>query len=490
MRYCSLSNLFLLFALCFLAACGTFEVGVEHTAASPQAVAAPTENAQVAQATPARGQPTFTSESPFSTQALSTPAPTAGEGGAASASYQANDHSGSPAISADGRYVAFSSGADNLVPGDTNEVSDIFVRDRQTGATELVSLAEDGSPANGSSDPPGISADGRWIVFASVASNLVAGDENDVSDVFVHDHQTGRTIMVSAAEGGASGNGMSMEPSISADGRWIAFTSYADNLVPEIDEYSGENIADTNEMADVFVYDRFGGGAIRRVSLSSDGEQSNHNSGLPGISGDGRWVVFWSVADNLVPGAGQGIYLYDRSTETIQWIADGFAPSISADGRWIGFLSSSRDLVSEDATCAVLYDQQTSEIAVLGGYAKEIHGWPSSAIHFSMDGEWLAFSSVFESPDSPILGDSKEWGQQVFVFAQKTGVFTLLSATPDGLPGNSYSAWPSLSGDGRWVAFQSLADNLVAGDTNGYVDVFVHDRQAGTTELVSIPVAP
>jgi Tol biopolymer transport system component len=242
-------------------------------------------------------------------------------------------------------------------------------------------------------------------------------------------------------------------------------------------------------MADIFVYDRLGE-SIRRVSLSSDGEQSNNNSDLPSISADGRWVVFWSLADNLVAGAGRGIYLYDRSDGIIRFIADGFAPTISPGGRWIGFLSSSSDLVPDGAIYALLYDRQTDEITVIGGYAEQIHGRASNVVNFSMDGEWLAFSSVFGSPDSPLEGNSSEWGQQVFLRDQETGSFTLLSAAPNGLAGNSSSAAPSLSADGRWIAFQSFADNLVSDDTNGYMDVFVYDRETGTVELVSWAVEP
>jgi Tol biopolymer transport system component len=398
---------------------------------------------------------------------------------------QANDHSSSPVLSADGRYVAFQSGASNLVPGDTNDVGDIFVHDRQTGTIELISLAEDGSQANDGSGEPGISADGRWVVFSSIATNLVSGDTNGLLDVFLHDRQTGHTILVSAAVGGGTGSRMSMEPVISADGRWIAFTSYADNLVPETDEHTGQNIADTNEMGDIFVYDRLGG-STRRVSLSSEGAQSNHNSNSPGISADGRWVVFWSLADNLVLGAGRGIYLHDRSTGTTRWIADGLAPTVSPDGRWIGFLSRSSDLVPDDALYAVRCERQSGEMTVLGAYAEAgIQGWPTKAISFSMDGAGLAFQSTFNPPDGPIAGEGGEWGQQVWLHDPSTRTLALVSTAPDGLPGNSISAVPSLSADGRWLAFQSLADNLVVGDDNGYIDIFVYDRQTGIIELVS-----
>jgi Tol biopolymer transport system component len=463
--------LFLFLVTLLAVACGTLEVGIEPPTTSPL------------DQTSAREVTIPVSTGTRAAAPIVTPVATPVQSGTPSPARQGNDHSGSPGISADGRYVVFSSGADNLVEGDTNGVADVFAYDRETHTTEIISLADDGSPANDASSQATISADGRWVVFVSLASNLVANDTNDLQDIFVRDRQAGRTILVSAAVDGEAGNGMSMEPGISADGRWIAFTSSADNLVPEVDAHTGADTADTNEVTDVFVRDRLGG-FTWRVSLSSDDEQSNSGSDLPGISADGRWVVFWSAADNLVPGSARGIYLRDRSTGTTRWIADGFAPTISPDGRWIGFLSS--DAVSDDAGYyAMLYDQQSGEVTLIGAYAREIHGRPSSAVNFSADGEWLAFSSTFASPDSPVAGDSGEWGQQVFARDNRLGTVMLVSATPDGLPGNSYSASPSLSADGRWVAFQSLADNLVAGDANGWMDVFVWDRETGAIELVS-----
>jgi Tol biopolymer transport system component len=470
----------------WLSACGTFEVGIEPVAGAATDNDARSETSITpTSVSPADdAQPTATSPPTLANTA------TAQAGAASQWSYQANDHSSSPAISADGRYVAFQSGASNLVPGDANKAGDIFVYDRKTRVMEMISFAEDGSQANDTSGEPDISADGRWVVFSTIATNLVAGDTNGLQDVFLRDRQTGRTTLVSAAVGGGAGNMMSMAPAISADGRWVVFTSSADNLLPEIDEHTGENIADTNGASDIFVFDRLGA-KIRRISLSSEGKQSSHNSNSPGISADGRWVTFWSLADNLAPGASRGIYLHDRSAGTTQWIADGLAPTISADGRWIGFLPVLSDLVPDDVLYAALYERQTGEVTVIGGYAKGgIQGWPSKAIAFSMDGEWLTFQSTFNPPDGPIAGDSSDWGQQVWLRDQKTETLALVSRTPDGLPGNSISAAPSLCAEGRWIAFQSLADNLVAGDDNGYMDIFVYDRETGNSELVSCAAHP
>jgi Tol biopolymer transport system component len=163
-----------------------------------------------------------------------------------SAGEQANSYSWFPAISADGRWVAFWSWANNLVTGDTNGTFDVFLYDRQTGNTTRVSVGSGGTEGNGESGPPSINADGRYVAFRSSASTLVAGDTNGVSDIFVHDRHVGTTTRVSLGPGEAQGNGHSSGAAISADGRWVAFSSAASNLVP----------ADVNALQDVFVHDR------------------------------------------------------------------------------------------------------------------------------------------------------------------------------------------------------------------------------------------
>ncbi len=208
----------------------------------------------------------------------------------------ANADATSPSISADGRHVAFSSSATNLVDGDTNGAEDVFVHDIQTGETTRVSVDSNGIQANSASFKPSISADGRYIAFSSCATNLVSGDTNEAEDVFVHDIQTGKTMRVSINSDGLAGNGVSDLPHISGVGRYIAFRSSATNLVT----------GDTNNMADIFVYDRQAN-TTKRVSVSSDGVQSNGDSsssyynGLA-ISADGSFIAFSSDASNLVNG--------------------------------------------------------------------------------------------------------------------------------------------------------------------------------------------
>ncbi|OLE31388.1 MAG: hypothetical protein AUI36_29710, partial [Cyanobacteria bacterium 13_1_40CM_2_61_4] len=180
--------------------------------------------------------------------------------------------------------------ASNLVAGDTNGALDVFVHDRETGETTIASIASDGTQGNGSSSRPSLSADGRFVAFTSSASNLVPGDTNSTDDVFVRDRQTRQTTRVSVASDGTQSNGLSLYQSISADGRFVAFPSAATNLVP----------GDTNAKADTFVHVRMTG-ATERVSVASDGTQGNGDSGVPAISADGRFVAFESDATNLVP---------------------------------------------------------------------------------------------------------------------------------------------------------------------------------------------
>jgi Tol biopolymer transport system component len=335
--------------------------------------------------------------------------------------------SGSPSISADGRYVAFVSWASNLVPGDTNGHEDVFVHDRLTGETTRVSVASDGTQADGPSDAPSISADGRYVAFLSQASNLVPGDTNGDWDAFVHDRLTGETARVSVASDGTQANTWVEEPIISADGRYVAFASNASNLVP----------GDTNDEWDVFVHDR-DTGQTTRVSVASDGSDASDDSSSPSISADGRYVAFKSHARNLLPGytSGDGdVFVRDRvagRTTRVSVASDGtrangssFGPSISADGRYVAFKSYASNLVPAD----------TNGVA------------------------------------------------DVFVHDRLTGQTTRVSVASDGTEANgrSDSLKVSMSADGRYVAFVSQASNLVPGDTNGDWDVFVAAREEPPT---------
>jgi Tol biopolymer transport system component len=204
---------------------------------------------------------------------------------------QGNRFSNGRALSPDGRFVAFNSLAANLVPGDTNGTFDVFVRDRDTGTTERVSVGPGGVQADVGGALGALSADGRFVAFESLSSNLVPGDTNGTTDVFVRDRQTGTTRRISLGPGGVQGDGQSFGAQISADGRFVAFASNATNLAP----------GDTNGESDVFVRDRRTGTTLR-ASLGPGGVRGNGQSNNPGLSADGRFVAFLSFATNLVPG--------------------------------------------------------------------------------------------------------------------------------------------------------------------------------------------
>lgn len=220
---------------------------------------------------------------------------------------EGNSASFSPSISGDGRVVAFASYANNLVRRDTNRRADIFVYNRATRKTIRVSIASDGTQANGESSAPMISADGGFVAFHSYATNLVENDENGLTDVFVHDLSSGETTRVSRGMANSEPNGESFIPAISGDGRYVAFQSAASNLVPG----DTNGTPNTYQGIDVFRYDRQTN-QTERVSVGNDGEQANGPSNDPGddpsISADGRYVCFASAASNLVDDDTNGAY--------------------------------------------------------------------------------------------------------------------------------------------------------------------------------------
>lgn len=322
------------------------------------------------------------------------------------------------AISAGGRYIAFESDATNLVSSDTNNKRDVFVRDLQTSTTTRVSLNAAGVQGNKESSGPSISADGRFVAFLSVATNLVPGGASGLGDVFIRDRQNGTTMLVSAhCTGGGfctAANSYSLAPAISADGRFVAFRSYASNLV------SG----DTNNHPDVFVFDRTTH-AIQRVSLGI-GSQANGDSYEPQISADGRFVTFASFASNLVPGDSNGktdVFIFDRQTTT------------------------------------------TKRVSVItgGGQANDHSNYGT----ISTDGRFAAFES---DATNLVTGDTNHRGD-VFIRDRVLGLTTRASVSLIGTQGSGQSLFARISADGHVVAFASYADDLVIGGGTG---IFVH----------------
>jgi WD40-like Beta Propeller Repeat len=400
---------------------------------------------------------------------------------------QGNGDSDRAGISADGRYVAFESVASNLVPGDTNAASDIFVRDRNNGATQRVSLSGSGQQANGDSFGSAISADGRYVAVRSQASNLVSGDTNGVLDEFVYDRQSGAVEQVSVDSAGVQANGASGGASISADGRYVAFLSNASNLV------SG----DTNGNWDVFVYDRQTR-TTQRVSVSSTGTQGNGDCDYPQISDDGRYVAFRSAASNLVPGDTNGaadIFVHDLQTGTTVRVSVGnsgaqangesLGPTISGDGRFVAFRSAASNLVPGDTngvSDVFLRDTQAATTARVSVASDGTQGNADSyGPALSSDGGFV----VYRSDASNLVPGDTNGNDDIFSYDRQAGTTERVSVDSSGAQSNDSSFAPFTNSDGRFVIFWSRASNLVPGDTNGSHDVLLRD-----TATVTGPAAP
>ncbi len=330
--------------------------------------------------------------------------------------------SDSRCVSADGRFVAFYSLATNLVVGDTNGTGDVFVRDRQLGTTECVSVSSAGVQGNADSTGCTITPDGRFVAYCSLASNLVTGDTNGYEDVFVRDRQLGTTERVSISTAGLQADYFSAVPSISPDGRFVAFDSYASNLA----------VPDTNGQPDVFVRDRQLG-TTEMVNLSTAGLQANNATYGPAISADGRFVSFVSYATNLIAG--------DTNTYPDVFVRDR--------------QGSTTERVSIDST-----GQQTYGLCDLAS--------------ISLDGRFVIFYSY---ATSLVPGDTNGV-PDVFVHDRLVGITERISVGAAGQQANAGSGDSSVSADGRYVAFVTGASDLVSGDTNGTADVFVRDRTA------------
>ena len=398
-----------------------------------------------------------------------------------------NPPSVNPAISGNGRYVVFKTRATNLVSGDTNNVEDIFVRDRDfdgngvfdepgsgSVSTTRVSVSSSGAQAlGGAKGRPAISDDGRYVAFGSQASNLVLGDTNARSDIFVHDQQTGATVRVSVSSSGAEASGNfnpeSINPAISGNGRYVAFESFATNLV------SG----DTNDFTDIFVHDRDSDGdgifdepgsvSTTRVSVSSSGAKtisdnpffSSAASAGSAISGNGRYVAFQSFATNLVAG--------DTNNFT-----DIFVHDRDSDGNGIfdepGSVSTTRVSVNSSGLQGNSF---------------------SGSASISADGRFVAFDSGADN----LVIDDINGAADIFVHDRQIGATVRASVDSNGVEGNalfidgdpvgfttSAGFSPSISSDGLNVSFGSQSTNLVAGDTNGHGDVFVHELGFGVAD--------
>jgi len=337
-----------------------------------------------------------------------------------------------PAMTPDGRFVVFSSTATNLVPGDTNAVADIYLRDIVAGTIERVSVGPGGVECDQACSYPAISDDGRWVAFNTAATTLVPGDTNGALDVYLRDRWNDTIERVSVGAGGVQGDGPSFGATLAADARYVTFVSWAGNLVP----------GDTNSTRDVFLRDR-SANTIERISVATGGAQGDDLSGsgtlLSFATPDGRYVLFGSAASTLVAGDTNGamdVFVRDRVTGSTAFLVQalgGGAPSgetdlysMTPDGRFVGFASSAPDLVTGDTNGMT----------------------------------------------------------DAFVLDRQSGLVERVSLADGGVEVSGDSWAPCLSEDGRFAVFSSAATDLVPMDSNGRRDVFRRDRVAGTTEFL------
>lgn len=339
-----------------------------------------------------------------------------------------NSSPGAGQMSHDGRYVAFLSYASNLIPNDTNNTGDVFVRDRTANTISRVNVSSSGTQANSYTQGfVSISNDGRYVAFSSNADNLVSGDSNYSMDVFLHDRQTATTQLISRSSSGTVGTSHSQEPMISGDGKFVVFNSSSTNFVSPATSWGMSNIFVKNIAT----------GSIQLISKNVSGTYANDHSFAPSISCDGGVVVFGSSATNLIGSDTNGQ-------------VDVF-------------------VVSRPGGDAIMNVTPTGDNG-------------SSNPRVSCDGMHVTFTSFatnFVSNDTNGVSD-------VFKYDRRTGVTSVVSVDSNGVLGNGNSAPSAISADGRLIAYDSGSTNLVSSDTNGVNDVFMRDTKTNTTYRVSV----
>lgn len=431
---------------------------------------------------------------------------------------QADMNSQRQSISDDGRYIVFTSQASNLASTDTNAADDVFLRDVTTGETILVSAQYNASANNnntpiagsGRSFNPVISANGRFVAFSSTASDLVVSDGNGADqDIFLWDRETRRTTLISRGNGGEAGQGNAIGASISGDGKRVVFTT------------PGNLLRNGDYLNQVFVYEWTtdpAAGSIRQVSINSAGQTGNQQTALdvPAlISKNGRYVVFESDASNLIdlnndnvadPDLNNAADIFVRDLDTNRTIlvsVDGTntthgnqrsrRATISDDGRFVAFLSNATNLVASGPTNGGLQvfvrDLQTNitqQVSVDSDEVQAFNYEPASQAAIAGNGQFVVFTSYAKLSPIDNNGD-----RDVYVRDLAAGTTSLVSVNQanigagNGASGDQDFMLPGLSADGRYVVFSSTASDLVSGDTNGQRDVFLRDRQTNTTTLLS-----
>ncbi len=396
----------------------------------------------------------------------------------ASGTHSGNGNSDFGALTPDGRYVVFQSEANDLVPNDLNDQSDVFLRDLVAGTTQLISVNAAGSASgNGKSLHAVITPDGRYVAFASSASDLVGQDNNGLMDVFVRDLHTGKTTLVSrgAQAGYEAEVSASDNPVISDDGRYIAFVSSAANLVSSA----------TNATREVYLSD-WAAGTTYWVSQNALVGNSRE-AYSPVMSADGQLVAFKAINAQSVQifrwaMAGGALSTVATNAAGIgSLVPDNFGPAISGDGRYVAYTEAAND---SGISRVMRWDGQSdySQLVSIPQHAPDSEEGTSDSVSMSPDGRYVAFiSSAGNLVDQAVSGDF-----EVYVRDMQEGVTRLASVTPDGIGGGGAdAATPVLSSDGQIVLFDSISGALCPNDGNDSSDVFIRDLSQGSTELLS-----
>lgn len=453
------------------------------------------------------------------------------------------------AISTNNRYALFESSASNLVPGDTNGSSDIFVRDLLQGTTLLVSANTSGTPANGASSSPAMTPDGRYVAFASYATDLVPGDTNRIQDVFVRDLRKGLTWPVSGGAAATFSTQGSEAPVMTPDGRFVAFVSGATNVVPGVSPRNGGT--------EIYLRDEQSGttlwvSADARTTVTSISGPSFFSASNQEISEDGQYVVFEGAKDfgsaamlfryhvpsgitqvlhtnaaNMSVAAGMlaitpnadrvafvanvidtsgyttAVAVWDAATgETILASApipageldffEATMPALNRSGRYVSFVSDIPGLVTNEVTegyHAYVTDLDTGLTILVNdtgdGTASPLELLDTPSL--SANGRVVAFTS----PDSSLVSRDHNRFYDVFVRDLSTNTFELVSGAHPALlsitPNSSSTLAPgTVSGNGRYIAFRSSASDLVEAELGGHIHIFLRDATSGANELISV----
>lgn len=384
-----------------------------------------------------------------------------------SASVKGSASSTQQSVSADGRYVVFRSASSNLVSGDTNGSSDVFLRDRSTGTTSLVSVSSNGTQANYGGDSPSISYDGRYVVFTTNATNLDTSDTYPGADIYLRDIINGTTTLISKVANNPDNNAVIGK--ISADGRFVVYQSKNPNTI-----YQDIYVADLND------------NSITLVSKDANNNNGNNSSEAPSISCDGGIIAFSSRATNFVSGDTNNsadVFTVERiGGNIISNLSIGGnnhsvagTSAVSCDGNYITFQSDATNLVSGDTNSSkdvFRYSRVNKQTELISKSTSSALGNGNSVeASISGDGRYIAYSSG----STNLVASDTNGTEDIFIRDTKTGTTELLSQNSTGTYGNFGSYAPVISADGKYAVYYTAATNLVSGDTDNTADILISE---------------